>query len=178
MNVILPFEKSIPEDCSSTVRRMALAILSVLRSTIGEPICRLSWIVYSSIYLASLRGRIRVNTVFFIRYLSRWKDSSWKRAPGKRESPDSFDNLRITQSSFLFNALDFLEQSDYRNPSCLPILQQCRKCTGMFTNKDKILLAFVPNSILLRTMYFCETRSKSLKIKFEISRSHGFCHCS
>ncbi len=181
LNVILPFEKSIPGRIALQLF-VGVALAITIRFTIykfGEPYLPIK---LDSLFLASTWAIFAlavsgVNTVFFIRYfIGRWKDSLVEAERLEKEKARiQFDNLKNQLNPhFLFNALTSLNSLITENPKLASqFLQQMSKVYRyVLQNKDKNFVSLRTELDFIKNYVFlAETRFEgALKIKFEISK--------
>src|SRR5260221_4682311 len=181
LNVILPFEKSIPGRIALH-RFVGVALAITIHFTIykfGEPYLPIK---LDSLFLASTWAIFAlavsgVNTVFFIRYfIGRWKDSLVEAERLEKEQARiQFDNLKNQLNPhFLFNALTSLNSLITENPKLASqFLQQMSKVYRyVLQNKDKNFVSLRTELDFIKNYVFlAETRFEgALKIKFEISK--------
>jgi hypothetical protein len=181
LNIILPFEKSIPGRIALqlfTGVAFAIAIRFVIYK-FGEPYLpiKLDSLFLAStwaIYALAVSG---VNTFFFIRYfIGRWKDSLVQAERLEKEKAQiQFDNLKNQLNPhFLFNALTSLNSLITENPALASqFLQQMSKVYRyVLQNKDRNSVSLHTELDFIRNYVFlAETRfGGALKIKFEISK--------
>jgi len=181
LNVILPFEKSIPGRIALQLF-IGIVIAIIIRFVIykfGEPYLPIK---LDSLFLASTWAIVAlavsgVNTVFFIRYfIGRWKDSLVEAERLEKEKAQiQFENLKNQLNPhFLFNALTSLNSLITENPPLASqFLQQMSKVYRyVLQHKDKNSVSLQTELDFIRNYVFlAETRFEgALKIKFEISK--------
>jgi len=181
LNVVLPFEKSIPGRIALQLF-IGVAVAIFIRFVIykfGEPYLpiKLDSLFLAStwaIYALAVSG---INTVFFIRYfIGRWKDSLVEAERLEKEKAQiQFDNLKNQLNPhFLFNALTSLNSLITENPVLASqFLQQMSKVYRyVLQNKEKSFVSLHTELEFIRNYVFlAETRFEgALKIKFDISK--------
>ena len=181
LNVIFPFEKSIPGRIAVQLF-LGVVLAIAIRFGIykfGEPYLpiKLDSLFLAStwaIYALAVSG---INTIFFITYfIGRWKDTLVEAERLEKEKAQiQFDNLKNQLNPhFLFNALTSLNSLITENPALASqFLQQMSKVYRyVLQNKDRNFVSLHTEIDFIKNYVFlAETRFEgALKIKFEIGK--------
>lgn len=180
LNVVFPFERSIPQRIALQLLIGVLFSLTVrlLIYEFGEPYLplKLDKLFIASTWVMYVMASAGMNTIFFTRYfIDRWKDTLVEAERLEKEkSQVQFDNLKNQLNPhFLFNALTSLNSLIAAKPTLASqFLQHMSKVYRyVLQNKEKNFVGLETELDFIRNYVFlAETRfGEALKIRFDIA---------